>query len=39
MQGKLKILIIDDELAPRESIRMVLKDKYTVAAAKNLYRG
>ena len=33
MQGKLKILIIDDELAPRESIRMVLKDKYAVAAA------
>ncbi len=33
MQGKLKILIIDDQLAPRESIRMVLKDKYAVAAA------
>ena len=33
MQGKLKILIKDDELAPRESIRMVLKDKYAVAAA------
>jgi len=33
MQDKLKILVIDDQLAPRESIRMVLKDKYDVVAA------
>ncbi len=32
MQGK-RILIVDDQLTPRESIRMVLKDKYAVAAA------
>lgn len=28
---KEKILVIDDELAPRESIRMVLKDQYNVS--------
>jgi putative nucleotidyltransferase with HDIG domain len=28
-----KILIIDDELSPRESIRMVLKDSYLVSTA------
>ncbi len=33
MQGKLKILIVDDQLALRESVRMVLKDKYAVASA------
>lgn len=33
MNGKEKILIIDDELSPRESMRMVLRDKYTVSTA------
>ena len=31
--NKDRILIIDDELSPRESIRMVLKDKYIVSTA------
>ncbi|MBI5049961.1 MAG: response regulator [Nitrospirae bacterium] len=30
------ILIVDDEIAPRESIRAVLKDKYTVATASGV---
>lgn len=33
MQSRLKILIIDDQLSSRESIRMVLKDKYAIATA------
>lgn len=33
MQTKSKILVIDNQLAPRESIRMVLKDKYTVVTS------
>jgi DNA-binding NtrC family response regulator len=32
-KSKPRILIIDDQLAPRESIRMVLKDKYDVVTA------
>lgn len=32
MQGKPKILIVDDQLELREVIRFVLKDKYLVAA-------
>jgi putative nucleotidyltransferase with HDIG domain len=36
---KEKILIIDDELAPRESIRMVLKDKYAVTTASGAHEG
>jgi len=36
---KEKILVIDDELAPRESIRMVLKDKYAVATASSALEG
>jgi putative nucleotidyltransferase with HDIG domain len=36
---KENILIIDDELAPRESIRMVLKDKYAVATASGSHEG
>ncbi len=32
MQGKPKILIVDDQLELREVIRFVLKDKYMVAA-------
>ncbi len=39
MNNKENILIIDDELAPRESLRMVLKDRYTVATASNAYKG
>jgi len=34
-----KILVIDDELAPRESIRMVLKDKYNVTTASGAFEG
>jgi putative nucleotidyltransferase with HDIG domain len=34
-----KILVIDDELAPRESIRMVLKDQYSVSTADGAYEG
>jgi len=34
-----KILIIDDEMAPRESIRMVLKDRYAVATATGALEG
>lgn len=30
------ILIVDDQIAPRESIRAVLKDKYTVATASGV---
>ena len=33
MQSKPKILIVDDQLAPRESVKMVLKDRYDVAIA------
>lgn len=39
LMTKENILIIDDELAPRESIRMVLKDKYTVATASGAHEG
>lgn len=34
-----KILVIDDELAPRESIRMVLKDRYEVTTASGAIEG
>jgi putative nucleotidyltransferase with HDIG domain len=34
-----KILVIDDELAPRESIRMVLKDQYNVSTVEGAYEG
>jgi putative two-component system response regulator len=34
-----KILIIDDEMAPRESIRMVLKDRYAVSTATGAHEG
>lgn len=34
-----KILVIDDELAPRESIRMVLKDRYIVTTAPGAREG
>jgi len=37
--NKEKILIIDDEMAPRESIRMVLKDKYAVSTATGALEG
>jgi putative nucleotidyltransferase with HDIG domain len=36
---KEKILVIDDELAPRESIRMVLKDQYSVSTADGAHEG
>ncbi len=31
--NKMKILVIDDEISPRESIKLVLKDKYAVTTA------
>lgn len=39
MENKEKILVIDDELAPRESIRMVLKDYYAVSTASGAHEG
>jgi putative nucleotidyltransferase with HDIG domain len=39
VNGREKILIIDDELAPRESIRMVLKDRYDVSTASGAHEG
>jgi DNA-binding NtrC family response regulator len=33
VSSKERVLVVDDELAPRESIRMVLKDKYAVSTA------
>ncbi|MFV1976820.1 MAG: HD domain-containing phosphohydrolase [Candidatus Scalindua sp.] len=39
MDNRPKILIIDDELAPRESLRMVLKDKYVVSTASGAHEG
>lgn len=39
MESREKILVIDDELAPRESIRMVLKDQYDVSTAKGASEG
>jgi putative nucleotidyltransferase with HDIG domain len=39
MDNRGKILIIDDELAPRESLRMVLKDKYVVSTASGAQEG
>jgi putative nucleotidyltransferase with HDIG domain len=39
VDSKEKILVIDDELAPRESIRMVLKDKYAVSTASGAPEG
>ncbi len=39
VDNKEKVLVIDDELAPRESIRMVLKDQYTVNTAAGAREG
>ncbi|MBI4846981.1 MAG: response regulator [Nitrospirae bacterium] len=39
MNNSERILVIDDELAPRESIRMVLKDKYAVSTASGALEG
>lgn len=39
MDNRDKILVIDDELAPRESIRMVLKDRYDVSIANGAHEG
>jgi two-component system response regulator MprA len=39
VNNKEKILIIDDEMAPRESIRMVLKDRYAVSTATGAHEG
>lgn len=39
MNSKENILVIDDELAPRESIRMVLKDHYVVSTANGAHEG
>ncbi|GBE05097.1 MAG TPA: response regulator [Nitrospirae bacterium] len=39
MNNRDKILIIDDELSPRESMRMVLRDRYNVSTASGGYEG
>lgn len=39
MDSNATILVIDDELAPRQSVVMVLKDDYTVSAAAGAYEG
>ncbi len=39
MGNRAKILVIDDELAPRESIRIVLKDHYNVFTASGAREG
>jgi len=39
MDVRERILVIDDELAPRESIRMVLKDHYNVMTAEGAHEG
>ncbi len=39
MRNRSRILIIDDQLSPRESIRMVLKDKYDVVAFSEAMEG
>jgi two-component system response regulator AtoC len=36
---KANILVIDDELAPRQSVLMVLKDDYSVSTAAGAYEG
>jgi len=36
---KKRILVIDDELSPRESIKLVLKDRYTVSTASGAVEG
>lgn len=35
MPEKPRVLVVDDELGPRESLRMILKDDYQVAVAEN----
>ncbi|MBI4697678.1 MAG: response regulator [Nitrospirae bacterium] len=37
--NKERVLIIDDEIAPRESLRMVLKDRYNVSTATGAREG
>jgi len=39
VNSKENILIIDDEMAPREALRMVLKDKYVVSTAYSAKEG
>jgi putative nucleotidyltransferase with HDIG domain len=39
MNSKRKIFIIDDELAPRESLRMVLKERYDVFSVSGALEG
>ena len=34
-----KVLIIDDEIGPRESLRMIIKDKYPVKTATSAIEG
>lgn len=35
MDNRHKILVVDDELGPRESIRMILLDRYNIVTAEN----
>ncbi|MEW6674591.1 MAG: HD domain-containing phosphohydrolase [Nitrospirota bacterium] len=39
MNNEGKILIVDDELGPREAIRMILKDRYDVTTASGAREG
>jgi len=39
VDSKENILVIDDELAPRQSALMVLKDEYNVSTAAGAYEG
>ncbi|GBE37838.1 MAG TPA: response regulator [Nitrospirae bacterium] len=39
MNDKIKILIIDDQAAPRESARMILKNRYNVATTEGAIEG
>ena len=39
MDSKENILVIDDELAPRQSALMVLKDEYNVSTAASAHEG
>jgi len=39
VEEKESILVIDDELAPRQAVAMVLKDKYNVTTASGVYEG
>jgi DNA-binding NtrC family response regulator len=35
MNGRNRVLVVDDELGPREALRMILKDRYEVSLAED----